>query len=265
VNLGYEERTSSGSLKAIERSGPTRYFVEENNGRRLGAGSYRVGVFADGKQGNFFYGGAITNPERAITSAVSAGAGNATNNNLAYWANAGYNGKFDGGTYIIGGGYGLLPNQGGKTGTTPFGVGNGNDLSVYTVYFDVTAGKFNLVAEYMAADVERGVSATRDAKPTGYWIQPAYSVNNQLELVGRYSFLDSDGRGINISDGVRSAPGGGTHNKLTEMYFGLNYYLKGNDLKLQLGYVWGKSEDTVTGAFAEAKVNGLRSQIQLNF
>jgi polyhydroxyalkanoate synthesis regulator phasin len=265
VNLGYEERTSSGSLKAIERSGVTRYFVEENNGRRLGAGSYRVGVFADGKQGNFFYGGAITNPERAITAAVSAGTGNNTNNDLAYWANAGYNGKFDGGTYVIGGGYGFLPNQGGKAGASPFGVGTGNDLSVYSLYFDLTVGKMSLVTEYLAADVERGVSATRDAEPTGWWIQPSYAVSDRLELVGRYSHLDSDGRGVNVSDGVRSAPGGGTHDKLSEMYLGVNYYLKGNDLKLQLGYVWGKSEDTLTGGFAEAKATGLRSQVQLNF
>ena len=39
VNVGYEERGSSGNLKSIERSGVTRYFVEANNGRRLGAAS----------------------------------------------------------------------------------------------------------------------------------------------------------------------------------------------------------------------------------
>ena len=50
VNVGYEERASSGNLKSIERSGVTRYFVEGNNGRRLGAGSYRIGAFLDGKK-----------------------------------------------------------------------------------------------------------------------------------------------------------------------------------------------------------------------
>ena len=50
VPFGLEEwYTSSGSLKAIERSPATRYFVESNNGRRLGAGSYRTGVFVGGK------------------------------------------------------------------------------------------------------------------------------------------------------------------------------------------------------------------------
>src|SRR5215217_2479579 len=50
VNVGYEERASSGNLKSIERSGVTRYFVESNNGRRLGAASYRIGIFLDGKR-----------------------------------------------------------------------------------------------------------------------------------------------------------------------------------------------------------------------
>ena len=43
----YEEVTSSGSLKAIERSPVTRYFDEPNNGRRLGAASYRTGLYAE--------------------------------------------------------------------------------------------------------------------------------------------------------------------------------------------------------------------------
>lgn len=265
VNLGYEERTSSGSLKAIERSGVTRYFVEENNGRRLGAGSYRVGIFMDGKQGDFFYGAAITNPERAVNFGNAAGTGNNTNNTPALWANAGYNGKFSGGTFVLGGGVGVLPDQGGKSGTTPFGVGTGNDLSVYTLYTDITAGNFGLAAEYLWADVERGVSATVDAQPSGYWVQPTFKFSDKFEAVFRYSSLDSDGRGVNISDGVRSAPGGGTHDKLSEYFIGGNWYVKGNDVKFQAGYVYGKSKDTITGAPAGAESQGVRSQLQLNF
>jgi len=259
VNLGYEERISSGSLKAIERSGVTRYFVEENNGRRLGAGSYRVGVFMDGKSGDFFYGAAITNPERAVTFGTAAGTGNNTNNTPALWANAGYNGKFDGGTFIIGGGLGHLPDQGGKT------IGTGRNLDVYSIYADITAGSFGLTAEYLWADVERGASATADATPSGYWIQPTYKLSENLEAVVRYSYLDSDGRGVNLSDGVRSAPGGGTHDKLSEMFIGGTWYAKGNDLKFQAGYVHGESSDTVTGGAAGAKSTGVRSQLQLNF
>lgn len=265
VNLGYEERTSSGSLKAIERSGVTRYFVEENNGRRLGAGSYRVGVFMDGTAGDFFYGAAITNPERAVNFSNAAGVGNNTNNGVALWANAGYKKTLEDGAFVLGAAFGSLPDQGGKSGTAPFGVGTGGDLQVYSIYTDFSIGRFGLAAEYLRAKVERGVSATQDANPAGFWIQPTFKVTEQFEAVFRYSMLDSDGRGVNVSDGVRSAPSGGTHDKLTEMFFGGNWYLKGNDLKFQAGYVYGRSEDTVTGGPAEAKVEGFRSQVQLNF
>jgi len=264
VNLGYEERGSSGSLKAIERSGVTRYFVESNNARRLGAGSYRVGAFIDGKQGGFFYGAAITNPERAVNFSSAASAGSNSTNQVALWANAGYSGSFgtDAGTYVFGAGVGFLPDQGGKV------VGAGDDLTVYTAYVDLrdlAGGPFSLAAELLGADVDHGASATSDAKPWGYWVQPSFKISKEFELVARYSYLDSDGRGVNVSDGVRSAPGGGTHNKLHEAFFGGNWYIKGNDLKLQAGYVHGESRDLLNGSHACAKARGFRSQLQLNF
>ncbi len=254
--LGFEELTSSGSLKAIERSGVTRYFIEPNNGRRLGAAGYRVGLFTDGKVGDFFYSAAITNPERVGSSTDN---GTAANNGQAYWAGAGYKGKFEGGAFTLGAAAALLPDQGGKT------LGAGHDLTIYSLYGDVTAGNFQLSGEYLTADVDRGASATQDASPSGFWVLAAYKFNSQIEGVVRYSSLDSDGRGVNISDGVRSSASGGTMDKLDEMFVGANYYIKGNDLKWQFGYVWGQSKDTVTGAAAEAETTGFRSQFQVNF
>lgn len=254
--LGFEELTSSGSLKAIERSGVTRYFIEPNNGRRLGASGYRVGLFTDGKAGNFFYGAAITNPERVGGATDN---GNATNNNQAYWAHGGFKDKMENGSYTFGAAVGLLPDQGGKT------LGAGNDLTIWSVYGDITAGNFQLSAEYLAADVDRGASATVDASPSGYWVLAAYKFNKQIEGVLRYSSLDTDGRGVNLSDSVRSSPSGGTMDKLDEFFIGANYYIQGNDLKWQFGYVYGKSEDTLAGAAAEAETTGFRSQFQINF
>ena len=254
--LGYEELTSSGSLKAIERTGVTRYFVEPTNGRRLGASGYRVGVFASGKSGNFVYGAAITNPERVDSSTSN---GNAGNNQQAYWVHGGFKGKNDSGSYAFGAAAGMLPNQGGKT------VGTGNDLTIFSIYGDVTMGNFQLVGEYLTADVDRGASATQDATPTGYWIQGSYKFNKAFEGVARFSYLDSDGRGVNIGDGVRSAPSGGTHDKLTEYFIGGNWYIIGNNLKFQAGYVYGETEDTVAGGAAGATASGIRSQMQLTF
>jgi hypothetical protein len=254
--LGYEELTSSGSLKAIERTGVTRYFVEPSNGRRLGASGYRVGVFASGQSGNFVYGAAITNPERVSGSTSN---GNAGNNQQAYWVHGGFKGKLDDGAYAFGAAAGMLPDQGGKT------VGTGHDLTIFSIYGDVTVGNFQFAGEFLTADVERGASATQDATPTGFWLQGSYKFTSKFEGVARLSALDSDGRGVNIGDGVRSAPSGGTHDKLTEYFVGGNWYIMGNDLKFQAGYVYGESKDTVTGGNAGATSSGIRSQMQLNF
>jgi phosphate-selective porin len=52
---------------------------------------------------------------------------------------------------------------------------------------------------------------------------------------------------------------------MSEWYLGGNWYIKGNDVKLQLGYIHSESKDTVSGAAATAKADGIRSQMQVNF
>ena len=42
-------------------------------------------------------------------------------------------------------------------------------------------------------------------------------------------------------------------------------YLRGNDLKFQLGVLRGEASETVSGAPAEAKAVGVRSQMQMQF
>jgi hypothetical protein len=54
-------------------------------------------------------------------------------------------------------------------------------------------------------------------------------------------------------------------NTAAETYIGFNYYIKGNDVKLQAGYIHGDSNNTVTGAYAHASTDGIRSQFQIQF
>jgi Phosphate-selective porin O and P len=287
VPFDYEEVMSSGDLKAIERSPITRYFDEPNNGRRLGAASYRTGIFAGGTQDGFFYNVAVTNPERNEYSGDSTsgpsvnGSGgvgnysNSTNNTLAYYGWAGYGGKFTDGSYKLGVEGGVLPDQGGP-GTS---VGVGNNLSVYGAFADITAGGFNLQAEYLDANSQNAVTVAgvlRAAKPKGYWVQPSfYIVPKKLEAVLRYSAVDSDNRGVALSDGIRGATSGGTMDKMDELYVGGNWYIVGNDVKLQFGYIHGESKDPLapttptgvvaTGTAVKASTDGVRSQVQVNF
>jgi phosphate-selective porin len=269
VAVCYEERASSGNIKAIERSSVTRYFVESNNGRRLGAGSYRIGAFLDGKRDltqtlTFVYTGAVTSPERNETWSGASLAGDATNNQVALWSTVALAGKLSNGTWTAGLGAGYLPDQGGF-GTA--NLGRGFDLSVYTAFTDITAGRFGLMAEYLMADVARGgaTAGNPNARPHGFYIQPSFLLTDSLEAVVRYAWLNSDHRGVNLSDVVRSAPGGGIMNTSTEWFAGANWYFKGNDLKYQLGAVFGRTRDTLAGAPAEAKAAGVRSQLQMQF
>jgi phosphate-selective porin len=283
VDFGYEERTSSTRLKAIERSGVTRYFVEDNNGRRLGAGAHRIGLFANGKfladtKGEFFYGAAVTNPERVASGFSSSGASNATSpgtsstNTLAYWANLGY--KTASAVkvpFTLGTGFGYLPDQGGRAANTGATVA-GNDLWVASIYGDVTFGKFSVSAEYLTSEVELGnnrgaLAGNEDVSPSGYYIQPVFAVTERFELVARYAHTDTDGRGIAVSDGIRNAPSTVSNfDTLTDYYFGINYYFKGNDVKFSAGYVYGQGEDRLTpGGTQESEVSGVRSQVQVVF
>jgi hypothetical protein len=276
----YEEVTSSGQLKAIERSTVTRWFDEPNNGRRLGAASYRIGLYASGTDGPVFYQVAVTNPERNEYSGdgtsgptvdgqagVQTGSA-AANNNLGYYGWFGVADKFPDkqGTYRIGVEGGYLPDQGGPTTV----VGQGNNLSLYGVFTDETYGVFNLQAEYLAARDPNGAGVGVNSNPKGYWVQPSvYLVPKTFEAVVRYSTINSDHRGVALSDGIRSAPSGGTMNELSEWYVGGNWYIDGNDVKLQFGYIHGESKNSTAlvapAVQPQAKADGFRTQVQINF
>jgi phosphate-selective porin len=276
--FGYEELTSSGDLRAIERSVITRYIDEGNNGRRLGASSYRTGVFANGSMDGFFYNVGVTNPERneysgdATNNVVLVNGqggvgstGNAATNNVAYYGTVGYGGSFEEGatkvSYKVGYETGFLPDQGGPAATT----GTGRNITLNGAFGDLTFGGFELQGEWEQAQDDSGVGNGHDATPNGFWIQPSYKFTPQWEGVVNYSYVNSDGRGVALSDVIRSAPSGGTMNKAHEWYTGINWYIKGQDVKLQAGYIYGESDDTVTGKGARATTSGARSQMQIQF
>ncbi|MDR1498175.1 MAG: OprO/OprP family phosphate-selective porin [Puniceicoccales bacterium] len=265
VNFGLEETTSSGNLAAIERSAATRYFVEDNNGRRLGAASYRVGLFLDGnksaasgKKNGFFYGAAVTNPERVATA---SDVGNVTTNTVALWANVGYGQKFSDVATTFGVAAGYLPGQGGASASDA--AAEGGETFVASLYGTLKAGAFTLQAELLLASIS-DIPNVPDISPWGFWVQPSFKITDNIELLARYSYVDSDGRGVRVSDGIRSSASvgsAGTGDALHEYFIGANYYFVGNDVKFQIGYVGGKT----TGATRNETVNGLRSQIQINF
>lgn len=272
VNFGYEETTSSASLKAIERSPATRFFVEGDfsagapgNDRELGAGSRRIGVFADfnknarsGKETGLYYGFALTNPERQIGDLGTRRG--ATNNVPALWADVGYSFKGD----SVKGKAGVAVSHI-REGAAFDAPGADATLTGFSVYTDVSFGNFNIAGEFLTADLKDGALdgvTVVDANPYGFWIQPSFKLNDKVELVTRYSYVDGDGRGLRLRDLVRRSDSLLTADELEEFYFGANYYFKGNDVKLQVGYIFANAE---TNAGLDEETQGLRAQMQILF
>ena len=255
--------------------------IRPNNGRRLGASSYRTGLFASGTEDGFFYSVAVTNPERneysgdgtntVILVNGQGGVGStgaAATNKFAYYGTVGYGNTFgtgpSAGSYKFGYETGFLPDQGGPAAT----IGTGRNITLNGVFGDLRAGGLSLMGEWEEADDDSGISNGHDAKPSGYWIQPAFKFTPQWEGVVRYSIRRL--RRPQASSASRTASAlwrraACTMNKMDEWYFGFNWYIKGNDVKLQGGYIHGESNDTVTGHAANAKTDGFRSQVQVNF
>ena len=114
------------------------------------------------------------------------------------------------------------------------------------------------MSEYLTAKVE----STTNMTPYGYFVQPAYMLTDTFEIVSRYEYINSDGRGVNLGDVIRSAPSSAVNmNTYSGYYIGGNWYIKGNDLKYQLGVLSGKTKNLTS----EAKTVGVRSQLQLQF
>lgn len=259
VNLGREQRTPGGVLKGIERSAATRYFAESNNGTRLGGGGYRVGLFADGKHGDAFWGAALTNPEQPTSLSALGGAGGASNNQPAVWLNGGLDKATSRSRLVVGAGLGWLPEQGGRV------PGAGDDLIAGTAYADYVAGGFSLLVEVLAGLVERGGWDGDDSRVCGGFVQPAWAFTPKLEGVFRIGFIDTDGHGVTVLDAVPSGPLTAAQDRLWDAFLGGSWMIKGHDLKFQAGFTYAVGEDTPSGVDLRTETFGFRSQMQVNF
>lgn len=262
VNSSREQSTASGALKAIERSAATRYFVEDATGANLGAGGYRVGLFAEGTPASLFWGAAITNPEPASNLAVAKASGTAANNSVALWLNGGFERKSDSGRLLVGAGLGYLPDQGGAP---VGGAGTGDDIATGNVFFDLTSGRFALLAEFLAARDEGSSVSGGDALCLGGYLQPSWTFTPALEAVFRIGYLDTDKRGVALKNTLPGAGSATAVDRIFDTYLGGTWYLRGNDLKLQAGLIYARGEENPAGGDRRVETYGARSQLQMNF
>jgi len=242
VTFGQEENTSSSALLVVERSMVTRYWAESENNRRLGLGARRVGLhysdrktLGEGGQGDLRYGVSMVNARQGYND-VSV-------NDYGFYAFASLGWKPLGLTL----GVNAFDNQRFEN-----AVNVGAGAQGINPYARWEIGSLTILGEYLTSDIEphtatpgsptgtNGTVGQIERKPTGYNVTAAYKLSEKVEAVLRYSALDTDGRGIRVSDGfrdVQNAPiSSTTYNETDSVFVGLNYYFNKNNAKIQLGY-----------------------------
>jgi len=283
VDFTQEEQTSSAQGKTVERSVVSRFF-DESYGNSI---SGRL-AFADRHTGIFWNGTIPALPGLYYSAAVTDGVQNEnlqfTNpgglNRLGYWAALGYKGKLAGFTYDFGINTGLSQDQNSVniSQVTPAStVNQANTDWGYNPYLRLDYGNFELSAEFEQVTIDHGRGATpataTRAAPYGFQITPSYKITPEWELVARYAYLDTNGRGVAIKDVARDGEnvlGAATlFNNVSSFYAGVNWYIVGSAVKLSAGYELDDfyNRGAAGSAFAgpSADVQGFRTQLQVTF
>ena len=76
--------------------------------------------------------------------------------------------------------------------------------------------------------------------------------------------MDTDGRGVSPSDPLRHCKATSIYTRANGYYFGVNWYLMGNNLKFQMGYEFSQFEGG-TLASHSLDANSFRMQMQAMF
>lgn len=267
VNFGFEENTSAAKLLTIERSLTTTYFTDGSNGRKLGFGARHTGVFWNGKVDQvegLTYGFAIANSYNNSPTTLATGG----DNTLSYWANIAYARKVADVDLKAGLNFGYTNGTNVSTDAAPVH----SSIYGFNPYITAKFYGFYLWSDFFYSGVDNGrLNYTGTANPLGLNVGVEYRFDigdlGQLGPTVRYSWLDTDGRGIKTSDGIRNASANSTYDAAQSVYIGANWYLSGDAIKFQLGYEWAQFNGAQSGKTAAtiADANAVRAQVQVLF
>jgi phosphate-selective porin OprO/OprP len=104
-----------------------------------------------------------------------------------------------------------------------------------------------------------GYLGQRDLK--AIMLMPFYNLTDELQVLGRYTFLDSDGNNGVVLPTYENRVVRGAGDRYHEGYLGANYYFYGHRLKLQTGLEFAEMRDRADdgGAYSGVSwVTGLR-------
>ena len=266
----YEEVMPSFNLNAIERSPATMFWSGAASATRMGVGNRYAGVRWNGNVRQIpglAYVLSVTNSYQLSPEDGRGPSSKLIDNSLAYWFSASYSlkGKEDPWKLKIGA-YTMYSSSANRD----------NNSAIYSVnpYVAGSWGDLSFWAEYIGsvvADGRMSAEGTREqCSPYGVNFCAEYLFDagdfGKAGPVFRYCWLDTGGRGIRISDAVRHAPNvGGSYGTVQDFYAGVNWYLRGNDLKIQFGYEYSQFSGPVAGAGAPhcAEAHAARVQFQM--
>lgn len=241
VPFGFEEMTSSNSIKTIERSAANRFLVDD-----LDFAARHSGLHAEGKLGaGFSYGAAVVNGVQGEGSKLM-GETNASND-LGVFGSI----RWEGNGLTLGVDAGHKSNQ-----ELVDDSGSYQDVTAFTAYAHYNISGFDVSGEYFHADLD-------DLEDfNGYALRLAYQIE-KFEPVVRYSYGKADIFEIDVDELIRRAPKGGKpvggDNEIESYYVGLNYYYN-KAVSLMLGYEIADAEDD-TGY--EVDVDGFRARVKV--
>ncbi len=268
VNFNLEEYMSSSSLMSIERSLASRYFSETCNGRRLGLGGRHTGVFWRGKVpqiGGLAYGFSASNSFNNNPVSIPENASSA----ILFCFDVSYKYSFDDGVITFGANLAYSDNANVEA---PASSEKKGSIVGVNPYVRASFCDIELWGEFLFANFENSnLDRTKDSAPMGMNIGVEYKIDigewGTIAPTARFSWLDTDGRGIKMSDGVRNAPVRSTFDNGCSFYLGVNWYIIGNTVKLQLGYEYARLEDSPQSNSLNqySRADAVRGQLQFSF
>jgi phosphate-selective porin OprO and OprP len=106
--------------------------------------------------------------------------------------------------------------------------------------FNYDQGKWGFLT-----DLSGGIGDEAQSDAWGIYVMPWYKLTDKLEVVARYTHIESsDPDGVRLNGRYEGRIVGGRGDEYDEAYVGLNYYICGHKLKLQTGWTYATMEDS---------------------
>lgn len=266
VTFGYEEFNLPTTYEVVDRSAASMLMASNNFAGR------HIGLFWDGKikDTGFSYGVAATN------ASINSYAPNRVNNEPALWAHAEYvfTCPVTGAKATAGINTGYVADLGTYTATANnenlnTTLGGGSILG-FDPYLILAGDKATFRAELLGW-IANGENGAEDYAPLGYNLTATYKLTDTVEPVVRFSQLKTTGIGVTdagaifSAENLTTAAGAPTtyYDDVWSLYTGVNYYIQGNNLKLQFGYDFSQLTNSNNGSQIDA--HALRVQLQAAF